>query len=355
MTTNGRELMAPEWDREMVDLIKQTVCKGATDLEFALFVTTCKRTRLDPLARQIYSVRRRVQENGQWREAQVTQVSIDGFRLIADRTGHYGGQLGPFWCGPDGDWKEVWLSDKPPAAARVGVIRLDWKEPLWAVARWESYKQTNRDGDLTAMWKRMPDLMLGKVAESLALRRAFPAELSGLYSADEMAQADHDDAPAVMSVQTVQEPIRPAPPKQLPAAQAREDMQDAVVRQVEANGGLTPEEMTYRGEDDAHTDATLAADLDAAFTAQVAKIAAPIRFPRNAPGMQEFIKLVELGRPHGLGLDADARKHALGGMTVNRYMVSEGWQDDPAALDRVWKLLEQRVLATEAAEVAATE
>ncbi len=80
-----------------------------------------------------------------------------------------------------------------------------------------------------------------------------------------------------------------------------------------------------------------------------------IRFPRNAPGMQEFIKLVELDRPNGLGLDADARKDALGGKTVNKYMVDQGWQDRPDALDRVWTLLEARVLTTEAAEVAATE
>ncbi len=90
--------------------------------------------------------------------------------------------------------------------------------------------------------------------------------------------------------------------------------------------------------------------LDAALDARPA-----IRFPRNARGMQQFVELVEMARPLGLGLDADARKAALGGMTVNRYMTVEGWQDDPAALDRVWTLLEQRVLATEAAEVAATE
>jgi phage recombination protein Bet len=167
---------------EKRDLILRTVCDDkTTDAEFEFFIETCKLRNLNPLAKQIYFIRRSGRPT--------FQTSIDGFRLIASRTGEYAG------CDPVEYDTE---SEEHPNKATCTVYRLVQGEAraFTASARWKEYEGTraSTNGRYPTKWDEMPYLMLGKCAESLALRKAFPEDLSGLYTDDEMDQADREQS-----------------------------------------------------------------------------------------------------------------------------------------------------------------
>ena len=169
-----------------LDTLRRTICHNLNDSEFELFAAICRRTGLDPVAKQIYAVKR--WDGRQKQEVMQVQTGIDGFRVIAERSGNYAGPAPTFWCGDDGVWVDVWLSPNAPAAAKAGVYRKDFNEPVYAVAKFSSYCATNKDGTPQAMWKTMPEVMIAKCAESLAIRRAFPNDVSGVYTKEEMGQ-----------------------------------------------------------------------------------------------------------------------------------------------------------------------
>jgi phage recombination protein Bet len=161
---------------------EQLLGNKLTEEDLKLFLYVCNRTGLDPLTNQIYAVPRWDSKLG--REKMCIQTGIDGFRLVAQRSGQYAGQDDVIFEPED-------ESTTYPTRAKVTVYRMveGEKVPVSATARWSEYAQTKKNGEPTMMWKKMPYTMLGKCAESLALRKAFPNELSGLYTDTEMAQA----------------------------------------------------------------------------------------------------------------------------------------------------------------------
>jgi phage recombination protein Bet len=173
------------FSKEQLELIKSQIAPEATNEELQLFLYTAKRSGLDPLARQIYCIHRSVKlPNGQYGKKMTVQTSIDGFRVIAERSGLYGGQGEPiFEYSPEG---EV-VSCKVSVYKFKGDVRY---EAAVGVAFFSEYAQTDRSGNLTGLWASKKRIMLQKVAEALALRKAFAQDLSGLYTSEEMPPAE---------------------------------------------------------------------------------------------------------------------------------------------------------------------
>lgn len=151
----------------------------------ALLFREMQRTGLDPFAKHLY-----LRED--WNKSANKNVyavasTIDGFRIVAARQSTYEGQTAPQWCDKNGNWSDAWYADAPPVAARIGVYVRGYREPMWGIARFNEYRPNGNGG---FMWAKMPALMIAKVAEALAIRKAYPDQLSGVYTDDEMQQAD---------------------------------------------------------------------------------------------------------------------------------------------------------------------
>lgn len=172
-----------KFSQEQIDLLKNTICKGSTNDEFELFLYACQRTGLDPFIRQIHAVKR--WDSALGKNVMAVQTGIDGYRLIAERTGKYmpgkectyvyDNSGGIFSCtayvkrlGPDGVWHEISHT-----------------------VFFTEYAGLKKDGSLTGMWHNKKHIMISKCAEAACLRKVFPAEMSGIYTKEEMEQADN--------------------------------------------------------------------------------------------------------------------------------------------------------------------
>ena len=175
----ANELMKIEFTNDQVELIKRQIANGCNDDELKLFLYQCKRTGLDPLTRQIYAIKRAGR--------MTIQTSIDGFRVIAERSGTYAGQDEPTWT-----YKADGTIEK--CVVKVFRFRGDIRYPAGVgVAFFAEYYPNPVN-----LQKTLAHTMIAKVAEALALRKAFPQDLSGIYTADEMHQADVAQAPVII-------------------------------------------------------------------------------------------------------------------------------------------------------------
>lgn len=177
-------------------MLQHVGVEGANEADLNVFFHQCKRTGLDPFARQIYMIGRpsKNRKTDRWETKQTIQTGIDGYRLIgrraADRAGDSIKIHPPQWAHPDGGWRDVWIREwGNPVGARLTIER--GGEPFTATALFDEYKQTKRDGGLTSMWAQRPAGQIAKCAEAAAWRMAFPQDLSGIYTDAEMGQADN--------------------------------------------------------------------------------------------------------------------------------------------------------------------
>jgi phage recombination protein Bet len=198
VVVEGQPLVPQEFksalSRKQIETIKEQFAKGATDVELQMFLYVCQRTALDPFSKQIHLVPRWDSKLG--KEVRSVIIGIDGLRSVAERTGAYAGNSDPIFEGElDIEYTEKDFRTKAetkkqmtvPARATVTVKKVVQGVicDFTATAEWNEY-YLDKGG---IMWRKMPKNMLGKCAEAKALRKAFPAVMSGLYVQEEMAQA----------------------------------------------------------------------------------------------------------------------------------------------------------------------
>lgn len=262
------ELQRLQSDQEALAAVKGALAaENLTDTELVMFLYFCKRRGLDPLLKQVYPIKRqrkvtkRDPDKGfnvtEYEDYLCIQTGIDGFRVIGQRSQRYRGQVGPFWAGENGEWRDLWLDVRnAPFAAKVGIRMEGFQDPVWGVARLAEYQVKS------PFWNNPAKAcaQLAKCAEALAWRRACPEDLSGMYVESEMHQADED---AAMSSATIAEVLKPAEDQpevivgpvdpvdeNLLVAVERSDLDDGGDGQVHFEGHRSSERTLLFGDED---------------------------------------------------------------------------------------------------------
>jgi phage recombination protein Bet len=190
---------------EKIEVVKQTVAKGATDAELAMFLAVAQKYDLDPFAKEIFFIKEKPGDPGR------VQTGRDGFLAIANRHGEYQGMtsdvvfLGDtFRRTKDGVDHGIDFATRKATiiGAYALVYRSDRQIPSYGFARWAEYAPKDPPG--WSPWHKYPSAMIIKVAETIALKKAFSISGVGALGISEPDDGE-PDAP------------RPDAPLQLPS------------------------------------------------------------------------------------------------------------------------------------------
>jgi phage recombination protein Bet len=176
------------WTKNRFEVIQRTYFKGLSMDDIAVFGHVCKHVGLDPFLKQIYPVIRNVkQKDGTSKPTMSIQTGIDGYRAVAERTGKYSPGKEPLF-----KYENLTDGSRRLFSATAYVMKMTndgkWHE-VAATAILTEYRPAFQND----FWATKPHIMLSKCAEALSLRKAFPAELSSIYTKEEMDQADKEE------------------------------------------------------------------------------------------------------------------------------------------------------------------
>ena len=204
---NKPEREAPPFlSDEEIALLKRTLLSKFPEDQQLLFIRRCQRARLDPFSGQIHPTLRNTKVRGEGGEVRyearlVCVTGVYGLLAVATRTGEYDG-CEIAWSGKDGKWRDEWLADEFPMAAKCIVYHKGRSHPEVAIARWDSFVQQSWDKEskswiISEFWNRLSDFMLSKCARAAALRGAFPDQLSEIYIREELPGLESEQVPAM--------------------------------------------------------------------------------------------------------------------------------------------------------------
>ncbi|TPG95433.1 phage recombination protein Bet [Haemophilus haemolyticus] len=191
--------------------LQNSVFPGAKDESILLAVDYCKARKLDILKKPCHIVPMSVTDaktgNKNWRD--IIMPGIYEQRITAFRTGQMAGQDEPVF-GDTVTFKGI----EAPEWCRVTVYRFINNERC-AFSHTEYFCEacaTTKEGKPNSMWSKRPRGQLAKCAEAGALRKAFPDELGGVITADEVNEepinqhnnVTYDNGSTVIETQAVE-------------------------------------------------------------------------------------------------------------------------------------------------------